>query len=94
MNAVYTLGTIGESAVDPLVETLRQTAEPVEITEEPILTHAAYALSAIGAAAVPALTSVLKDDAAWWVRATAADILGDIGQPAAKAVPALDSGFG
>ena len=89
LNAVYTLGTIGESVVDPLIETLRQAAEPAEITDEPILTHAAYALSAIGPAAVPALTSVLSDDAAWWVRATAADTLGDIGRPAAEAVPAL-----
>ena len=49
LNAVYTLGTVGESVVDLLIETLRQTAEPTEITDEPILTHAAYALSAIGA---------------------------------------------
>ena len=89
LNAVYTLGAVGESVVDPLIETLRQTAEPVEITDEPLLTHAASALSAIGAAAVPALISVLNNDAAWWVRATAADILGDIGKPAAEAVPAL-----
>ena len=89
LNAVYALGAVGEPAVDPLIETLRGTAEPAEITEEPILTHAAYALSAIGEAAVPALTSVLNDDAAWWVRATAADILGDIGKPAAEAVPVL-----
>jgi len=68
---------------------LRGAAEPVETTEEPILTHAAYALSAIGQASVPTLTSVLRDDAAWWVRATAADILGDIGKPATEAVPAL-----
>ena len=88
LNAVYDLGAVGEPAVDPLIETLRGTAEPVEITEEPILTHAAHALSAIGAAAVPALTSVLSDDVAWWVRATAADTLGDIGKPAVDAVPA------
>ena len=89
LDAVYTLGAVGEPAVGPLVEVLRRTAEPVEITDEPILTHAAYALSAIGAAAVPVLTSVLNNDAAWWVRATAADILGDIGTPAAESVPAL-----
>ena len=89
LNAVYTLGTVGEPAVDPLIDALRQTAEPAEITDEPILTHAAYALSAIGTAAVPALTSVLNNDAAWWVRATAADTLGDIGKPAAETVPAL-----
>ena len=86
LNAVYTLGTVGESVVDPLIETLRGAAE---ITDEPILTHAAYALSAIGPVAVPALISVLNNDAAWWVRATAADTLGDIGKPAAEAVPAL-----
>ena len=89
LNAVYVLGAIGEPAVDPLIEALRQTAEPVEITEEPILTHAAYALSAIGAATVPSLTAVLNDDSAWWVRAAAADTLGDIGKPAAEAIPAL-----
>ena len=89
LNAVYALGAVGEPAIDPLIETLRDTAEPAEITEEPILTHAAYALSAIGESAVPVLTSVLNSDAAWWVRATAADILGDIGKPAAEAVPAL-----
>lgn len=89
LNAVYALGAVGEPAVDPLIETVRQTAEPDEITDEPILTHAANALSAIGAAAVPALTSVLNGDAAWWVRATAADTLGDIGKSAAEAVPAL-----
>ena len=76
LNAVYALGAIGESAVNPLIEVLRQTAEPVEITDEPILTHAAYALSAIGQAAVPALTAVLSDDAAWWVRADRSGYLG------------------
>ena len=89
LNAIYTLGTIGEPAAGQLIEVLRQTAEPVEITDEPILIHAAYALSAIGTAAVAPLISVLNDDAAWWVRATAADTLGDIGKPAAEAVPAL-----
>ena len=62
LNAVYALGAIGEPAVNPLIEVLRQTAEPAEITDEPILTHAAYALSTIGSPAVPALTSVLNDD--------------------------------
>ena len=89
LNAVYALGAVGEPAVGPLIETLQGTAEPAEITDEPILTHVAYALSAIGEAAVPTLTSVLNGDAAWWVRATAADTLGDIGKPAAEAVPAL-----
>ncbi len=89
LNAVYTLGAIGLPAVDPLIGILQQTAEPVEITDEPILTHAAYALSAVGSPAVPALMSILNDDAAWWVRATAADILGDIGRPATEASPAL-----
>ena len=91
LNAVYALGAAGESAVDPLIEILRGAAEPTEITDDPILTHAASALSAIGAAAVPALISVLKDHTAWWVRATAADVLGDIGKPAAEAVPRVDS---
>ena len=89
LNAAYTLGTHGEHAVSPLMEALRDTDEPNEITDEPILSNAADALSAIGAPAVPALIFALSDDAAWWVRATAADTLGDIGKPANDAVPAL-----
>ena len=36
LNAVYALGAVGEAAVSPLVSALRDTTEPVEITDEPL----------------------------------------------------------
>ena len=64
LNAVYALGAAGVAAVSLLISALRDTAEPVEITDEPLLNHVACALSAIGAPAVPALIFVLNDDVA------------------------------
>ena len=49
---------------------------------------AVFALSAVGAPAVPALAALL-DDEAWWVRAAAADVLGDMGEIASETVPRL-----
>ena len=49
---------------------------------------AAYGLSAAGRPAVKRLEALLGDEA-WWVRAAAADVLGDIGLPASSARPAL-----
>ena len=54
----------------------------------PSETYAGYALAAIGGPPVPALIDTLGAEQ-WWLRASAADILGDIGQPAGDAVPAL-----
>ena len=63
--------------------------EPGEKRDDPMLLNSANALSAIGAPSVPALTPLVSDDSNWWVRATAADVLGDIGKAATTAVSAL-----
>jgi hypothetical protein len=89
LGAAYSLGTAGESAVGPLIDSLRHAPEPGKTSDEPIRLNAANALSAIGSPAVPALISLLNDDSPWWVRATAADTLGDVGEPSTDAVPAL-----
>jgi len=49
---------------------------------------AVYGLTVAGSAAVPALTDLLQDSE-WPIRAACADILGNIGRPAASAVSAL-----
>lgn len=99
LQAAYTFGRKGEEAVEPLVERL------CAISEEEVLANvpgnpanptggnpselpAAYALSAVGRPAVRRLEALLEDEA-WWVRATAADVLGDIGLPASSARSAL-----
>ena len=90
LNAVYTLGAIGEAAVDPLIEVLRQTAEPVEMANEPILTQAANALSAIGAAAVPRVDFCTEQRCSVVGACHPQRIpWGTFGRPAAEAVPAL-----
>ena len=54
----------------------------------PVQFDTAYGLTAAGAASVPALTGLLRDET-WWLRASAADILGDIGLEATGSVGAL-----
>jgi HEAT repeat protein len=49
---------------------------------------ASYGLTTAGAVAVPALMALLKDEA-WWLRSSAADILGDMGRDATDATSAL-----
>lgn len=99
LQAAYTLGRQGGKAVDPLVERLRGTREEEALASvpknpanptggNPSELPAAYALSAVGRPAVERLEALLEDDA-WWVRAAAADVLGDIGLPASSARPAL-----
>ena len=87
-NAIYALGAIGKPAVEPLIEALDAEKEAFEM--EPILhiCDAAHGLAAIGAAAVPALVAVLKDEREN-VRASAAYALGEMGPVAAEAVDAL-----
>jgi len=99
LQAAYALGLQSGKAVDPLVERLRGVREeeamgcvpknPANPTGgNPSELPAAYALSAVGHPAVSRLETLLEDDA-WWVRAAAADVLGDIGLPASSARPAL-----
>lgn len=99
LQAAYSLGRKGKQAVEPLVERLcaireeealanvpRNPANPTggNPSELPV----AYGLSAVGTPAVTHLKRLLEDDA-WWVRATAADILGDIGLSAKRTLPSL-----
>lgn len=99
LQAAYTFGRKGGEAVEPLVDRLCATHEEEALASvprnpanpaggNPSELPAAYALSAVGRPAVKRLAALLEDDA-WWVRATAADILGDIGLPASSARPAM-----
>ena len=99
LQAAYTFGRKGEEAVEPLVERFRATREEDAMASvlrnpanpaggNPSELPPAYALSAVGSPAVKRLEALLEDDA-WWVRAAAADVLGDIGLPASSARPAL-----
>ena len=99
LQAAYELGLRGDSAVEPLVERLRTTQvedalasvpkNPANPTGgNPSELTSAYALSAMGRPAVSRLEELLEDDK-WWVRAAAADVLGDIGLPASASRPAL-----
>ncbi len=93
-DAAYQLGATGSEGVEALMEALRQEGgRRVQANIErshtnPAQFEAAYGLTVAGSAAVPALTELLKDEA-WWLRASAADILGDIGLPAAAGSGAL-----
>ena len=99
LQAAYEFGRCGGNAVEPLVERLRAIRleealasvpkNPANPTGgNPSELPAAYALSALGPPAVSRLEELLEDDK-WWVRATAADVLGDIGLPASSSRPAL-----
>ena len=82
-HAAYALGAIGESAVGTVIERM---ASP----DPGMRRNAGYALTAIGAASVEALIGLVRSsNASEDVRAGALDILGDIGKPAAAAVPVV-----
>jgi len=104
LQAAYTFRRKGMAAVEPLAERLRATSEEEALANvprnpanpaggNPSELPAAYALSAMGYPAVGRLEQLLEDDA-WWVRAVAADVLGDIGLPASAAMPALFRSLG
>jgi hypothetical protein len=99
LDAAYALAAQGIAAAPALLDALREESCTIgETFEEPTPAnyqganpadlYAAQGLAAIGAPAVPLLIETLKDDDAY-VRATAADILGNIGTPARTAVQAL-----
>ncbi len=104
LQAAYTFRRKGLAAVEPLAERLRATSEEEALASvpknpanpaggNPSELPAAYALSAMGSPAVERLEQLLEDDA-WWVRAAAADVLGDIGRPAAATMPSLFRSLG
>lgn len=99
LRAAYALGRFGPPVVAPLAAALRRQAIDAAETAtarrpsnprgiNPTALHPALALSAIGEAATSALVD-LAGDPHWYVRAVAADTLGNIGPAAAEAVPCL-----
>ena len=79
----YQLGQLGESVTDLLLEKLQNGVS------EPARLNVAAALSVIGQSAIPGLKEVIMNSGDWWIQATAADSLGDIGKPAAGILSAL-----
>ena len=94
LRAAYALASRGGEAVPCLVATLRRQAGSLRERNleadhtNPSQLDTVFALSAVGAPAVPAVAALL-DDEAWWVRAAAADVLGDMGQAASETAPRL-----
>ena len=91
LRAAYALASRGGEAVPYLVAALRRQAAALRERNleadytNPSQLDAVFALSAVGAPAVAALL----DDEAWWVRAAAADVLGDMGETASETAPRL-----
>jgi hypothetical protein len=100
IDAAYKLGSAGSASVPDLIELLKDDSgrewweQKLTSTKGRGLTsasaNASYGLSAAGQAAVPALVEATRDER-WWLRATAAETLGDIGPPAADSIGALSA---
>ena len=103
--AIYALGAIGAPAVSPLIDSLRGRGDAASMLRTRMaeqhrrhgsfesalrLDDAAYALSAAGATAVPALLDLLRGGDGW-ARMNAAFALGEMDRQALAAVPALIS---
>ena len=99
LEAAYALSDLGEKVVPTLIESLRRESAlrseqnldqtPANVQGgNPADLSGAHALAAVGAPAVPELIEISRDSSAW-VRASAADILGNIGPPARSAATAL-----
>ena len=94
LRAAYALASRGAAAVPCLVAALRRQAAALRQRNleadhtNPSQLDAVFGLSAVGAPAVPAVAALL-DDEAWWLRAAAADVLGDMGETARATVPQL-----
>ena len=81
LQAAYALGAVGQNVASAIAEHL---ADEDEATRR----NAGYALTAMGRQAVPETAQAATSSNAW-TRASAVDILGDIGLEAADAVPLL-----
>ena len=94
LHAAYSLASHGAEAVPHLVAGLRRQADSLRERNleadytNPSQLDAVFALSAVGTPALPAVAALL-DDEAWWVRAAAADVLGDMGEAASETAPRL-----
>ncbi len=102
--ALYTLGALGQPAVDPLVTVLKDSAndkdeafstnildfsrDSSDLQCSISMNDASHALAAIGVPSLNSLISLL-DHSSVWVRVNAAFALGEMDSEAAEAVPAL-----
>ena len=84
LDAAYALGEM--EAIEPLMEALHTEAETsrdanvIKKYANVSQLNAGMGLCIAGKSAIPVLINALHDQH-WWIRAAAADILGDIGQP-------------
>lgn len=93
-NAIYALGAIGQIAVDPLIDYLKEVilsdespsmmVRPAGWGNPIVMDDAAFALAAVGPDAVPALIDLLSHEYEW-ARINAVFALGEIGPAAAPA---------
>ena len=94
LRTVYALAARGEEAMPVLLNALcseakvRLKANLANAHTNPSQLDAVFALSAVGRPAVPHLVELL-DEKDWWLRAAAADVLGDLGTTASDTVPHL-----
>ena len=94
LRTVYALATRGEEAMPVLLNALRGEAAArlkTNLANEhtnPSQLDAVFALSAVGRPAVPHMVELLGEND-WWLRAAAADVLGDLGTTASDTVPHL-----
>ena len=94
LRTVYALAARGEDSVPILLNALCSEAKVRLETNlanahtNPSQLDAVFALSAVGRPAVPHLVELL-DEKDWWLRAAAADVLGDLGTTASDTVPHL-----
>ena len=94
LRTVYALAARGEEAMPVLLNALcseakvRLEANLANAHTNPSQLDAVFALSAVGRPAVPHLVELL-DEKDWWLRAAAADVLGDLGTTASDTVPHL-----
>lgn len=94
LRAVYALAARGEKAMPVLLNALHgEAATRLETNlanahTNPSQLDAVFALSAVGRPAVPHMVELL-DENDWWLRAAAADVLGDLGTTASDTVPHL-----
>ena len=94
LRAVYALAARGKEAMPVLLNALRSEAKVrleanlANAHTNPSQLDAVFALSAVGRPAVPHMVELL-DESDWWLRAAAADVLGDLGTTASDTVPHL-----
>ena len=94
LRTVYALAARGEEAMPVLLNALcseakvRLEANLANAHTNPSQLDAVFALSAAGRPAVPHMVELLGEND-WWLRAAAADVLGDLGTTASDTVPHL-----